>query len=166
MEPSVFEAVRTADLAGLVTFWLAPALLAQAAACETPVLVVSGFGEGVADPQAWALLEAAQGKVAGLNAGGGEGDARQRPELVIPGEAVSPEKGASSEEALGLQTALAVGQRVRILTGAATGQVGAVSQLEAPLMFESGFAYPTATIDLIDGQQVQVPQRNLVILGR
>jgi hypothetical protein len=153
-EPSVFEAVRTADLAGLVTFWLAPTLMAQAAACAAPVLVVSGFGEGAVDPQAWDLLQASQGKLSGLNAGGG-----QRPELIIPGESASP------DEALGLQAALAVGQRVRILTGAAAGQAGVVSRLEAPLMFESGFAYPTATIDLIDGQQVQVPQRNLVILG-
>lgn len=164
-EPSVFETVRTADQAGLVTFWLAPALLAQAAACAFPVLVISGLGAGAADPQAWDWLQASRGKLSGLNAGGGADSSEQRPELIVPGEGAAPDKGASPAEALGLQTALALGQRVRILTGAATGQVGKVSRLEEPLMFESGFAYPTATIDLADGRQVQVPQRNLVILG-
>ena len=83
----------------------------------------------------------------------------ERPELVIPEEGQTPEK------ALGPQAQLAVGQRVRILTGAAIGQVGRLAQLEGPLMFESGFAFPVATVVLASGAEVQVPQQDLVILG-
>jgi hypothetical protein len=153
---SVFDQMRKTDLAGLVTFWLAPGLLAEANALGVPVLVVSGLGAGSVDPVAWALLTERAGDTGCLDA---TGERAGRPELILPGEAKKPEK------ALGLQAALAVGQRVRILTGDAMGLVGLVTQLEAPLLFESGFSFPAATIVLVDGNQVQVPQQNLVILG-
>jgi hypothetical protein len=152
----VFDWVREKNLAGLVTFWLAPTLLAEAKALNVPVLVISGLGAGSVDPVAWALLTERAGERGCLTA---ENLGIGRPELILQGEAKKPEK------ALGLQAALAVGQRVRILTGDATGLVGLVTQLEAPLLFESGFSFPAATIVLVDGNQVQVPQQNLVILG-
>jgi hypothetical protein len=130
--------------------------LAEAKALNVPVLVISGLGAGSVDPVAWALLTERAGERGCLTA---ENLGIGRPELILQGEAKKPEK------ALGLQAALAVGQRVRILTGDATGLVGLVTQLEAPLLFESGFSFPAATIVLVDGNQVQVPQQNLVILG-
>jgi hypothetical protein len=155
-EDFVFDWVREKDLAGLVTFWLAPGLLAEAKTLGVPVLVVSGLGAGSVDPVAWALLKERAGEKGCLIA---EYLEAGRPELILPGEAKKPEK------ALGLQASLTVGQRVRILTGDATGLVGLVTQLEAPLLFESRFSFPAATIVLVDGNQVQVPQQNLVILG-
>lgn len=153
----VFDLVTSKELAGLVTFWLAPDLLRRAEALGVPVVVISGFGAGPVDDVAWELLAGHAGKLSCLNAAGDGGAGR--PELILPGEGESPVR------ALGLQAALAVGQRVRILTGAAAGLAGRVEKLEAPLLFESGFSFPTATIDLADGNQVQVPQQNLVILG-
>lgn len=158
-DPEVFELAHKHDLAGLVTFWIAPELMQLAEKDGLPLLVISGIGTGEVDPKAWEILLGNQGKVGSLNAEPVMDGSGQRPELIIPRE------GAKPEEALGPQAVLAVGQRVRILTGAAMGQVGMVSRLEAPLMFESGFAFPTTTVDLVSGGQVQVPQQDLVILG-
>jgi len=157
--PAVFDLARKHELAGFVTFWMARDLMRLAEKDGLPLLVISGMGTGEVDSKAWDVLLGNQGKVGGLNAVPAMDGSGQRPELIIPGE------GAKPEEALGPQALLAVGQRVRILTGAAMGQVGEVSRLEAPLMFESGFAFPTTTVDLAAGGQVQVPQQDLVILG-
>lgn len=154
-----FDRVCAQDIAGLVTFWLSPELKLHAQNSDFPVLLVSGFGMGEVDPWAWAFLQEGQGKHAGLNADFSFGPFGNPPELVIPGEGEKPEK------ALGPQAVLAVGQRVRILTGAAMGQVGKVKRLEPPLLFESGFSFPTATVELAGEVFVQVPQRDLVILG-
>ena len=154
-----FDLIRRRDLAGLITFWMAPKLMRAVKQWHIPLLVVSGMGAGEVDPKAWEILLGNQGKVGSLNAGPALDSSGQRPELIIPGEGTKP------DSTLGLQAALAAGQRVRILTGAAMGQVGLVSELEAPLMFESGFAFPIATVELASGALVQVPQQDLVILG-
>ena len=157
--PAVFELARKHDLAGVVTFWIGSDLMRLAEKEDLPLLVISGMGAGEVDPKAWEILLGNQGKVSSLNAEPVLDGSGQRPELIVPGEGVKP------EEALGLQAVLAEGQRVRILTGAAMGQNGWVSRLEEPLMFESGFSFPTSTVDLVSGGQVQVPQQDLVILG-
>ena len=154
-----FDLIQKHDLAGWVTFWMAPELIKPAQECVIPMLVISGMSVGEVDPKAWDILLGNQGRVCGLNADSALLGSGQRLELIVPGEGKKP------EEALGPQAALAVGQRVRILTGAAMGQVGMVSKLQAPLMFESGFAFPTTTVDLASGSQVQVPQQDLVVLG-
>lgn len=155
----VFNRMSEYELAGLVTFWLSPALKQTAQDSGIPILVVYGFGTGEVDPWAWELLQGCQGKLASLNAAFTLDRFGERPELVIPGEGKNP------ESAMAPQALLAVGQRVRILTGVAMGQVGRVRALEEPLMFESGFAFPTATVELASGAKVQVPQQDLVILG-
>lgn len=155
----VFDLVRQHELAGWVTFWISPELFQAAQECAIPMLVISGFGAGEVDPRAWEILLDNQGKVGSLNGTLAMKVFGQRPELIVPGE------GGKPEDALGPQAALAVGQRVRILTGAAMGQIGVVSKLEAPLIFESGFSFATTTVDLASGSQVQVPQQDLVILG-
>ncbi|MBG0787224.1 MAG: hypothetical protein H0S79_19195 [Anaerolineaceae bacterium] len=155
----VFDLSCEHELAGLVTFWLSPALKQNALDASIPMLVISGFGAGEVDPWAWELLQECQGKPGCLNAAFTLDRFGERPALVIPGEGENP------ESALDRQALLAIGQRVRILTGAAMGQVGRVRALEEPLMFESGFAFPTATVELASGAQVQVPQQGLVILG-
>ncbi|MBG0770277.1 MAG: hypothetical protein H0S82_01135 [Anaerolineaceae bacterium] len=158
--PEIFDLARKYELAGLVTFWLSPNLLQVAKSAGIPMLVISGFSRGgEVDSWAWELLQNCQGKLASLNASFALNRFGERPELVIPGEGETPEK------TLAPQAPLAVGQRVRILTGAAIGQTGRLRKLEAPLMFESGFAFPVATVELASGALVQVPQQDLVILG-
>jgi hypothetical protein len=139
---------------------LFPKLMQTAKTAGIPMLVVSGFGEGgELDSWAWELLLDSQGKHCSLNASFALERFGERPELIIPGEGETPEK------TLAPQAPLAVGQRVRILTGAAIGQSGRLRKLEAPLMFESGFAFPVATVELTSGALVQVPQQDLVIIG-
>ena len=159
-DPAWFDLAIENGLSGLVTGWMACDLWALAARCDIPVLVLSGFGEGQMDPVSRELLSAKTGQMCSVNTKPADLFLGQRPELIIPDE---PGK---SEETLGFQAALTVGQRVRLLTGAAKGQTGTVVKLKAPLMFESGLTLLAATIDLADGKQVQVPQQDLVILGK
>ncbi len=114
----VFGLIREHELAGLVTFWMTPALKQSALSTGIPILVISGFGTNEVDPWAWEMLQECQGQLASLNAAFNLDRFGERPELIIPGEGESP------ESALAPQALLAVGQRVRILTGAAMGQVG------------------------------------------
>jgi hypothetical protein len=155
-----FDLAVEHGFSGLVTGWLSFDLRAMAAASEVPVLVLSGFGEGQMDQITWDLLSSKAGETCSINASPTNLFLGQRPELIIPAEGKKP------EDALGFQAGLAVGQWVRILAGAARGQGGKVVSLEEPLMFESGLTFPAATIDLMDGKQVQVPHQDLVILGK
>lgn len=158
-DPKWFRFANARELSGLVVGWMPFEMQATAADCAVPVLVLSGFGEGQMDPLTWDLLSSRTGEPCCVNATPADPFLGQRPELIIPSEQGEP------EDALGFQTLLTPGQRVRILTGAAKGKSGKVVSLEGPLLFESGFTFPAATIDLLDGKQVQVPQQDMVILG-
>ncbi len=158
-DPAWFERVQKYELSGIVAGWMTLELLERAAGCPIPVLVLSGFGEGQMDPVTMELLSAKDGETCCLNTTPADLFLGQRPELIIPSEKGKP------KETLGFRAMLTPGQRVRILTGAARGQSGKVVSLESPLLFESGLTFPAATIDLLDGKQIQVPQQDLVILS-
>lgn len=159
-DPLWFERILTYELSGLVTGWMSFELLEMAAGCAVPILVLSGFGEGQMDPVTWELLSTKNGETCCLNAKPVDPFLGQRPELILPAEGGKPKEG------LGFRVALALGQRVRILTGEVKGQSGKVVRLEEPLTFESGLTFPAVTVDLLGGDQVQVPQQDLVILGK
>ncbi len=160
IDPVWFELAVKHELSGLVTGWMSFELRRMAAECDVPILVLSGFGVGEMDPVTWDLLSSKTGETCCVNATPADPFLGQRPELVIPGEQ------GELEESLGFQAALTTGQRVRILAGPARGQSGKVIGLEGPLLFESGFTFRAATIHLLNGKQIQVPQQDLVILGK
>jgi hypothetical protein len=84
----------------------------------------------------------------------------ERPEAII-----SLPDGAEVE-AMAHQMALGEGHRVRIFSGEKMGQIGEVTALgEEPVTFPNGLLLPAAVVLLSDGQQITVPQQNLVILG-
>ncbi len=154
-----FEEFDGADWAGVVAGWLNPALVARAAGLDIPFIALFGIGAGPLDPVAWEILQSRAGELCSLNAAQADPFQGTRPELVIPGE------GTGAAEALGFTAELAQGQRVWLLSGAAAGQTGQVLRLEGDLVFENGLVLPAATVQLVTGEQIQVPQANLVVLG-
>ncbi|MDY6874215.1 MAG: hypothetical protein SVR81_09670, partial [Chloroflexota bacterium] len=157
--PEDFETAVFGDWSGLVTGWLNPMLVPLAVALDIPLLVLFGLGDGSLDPVAWSILQDRAGELCSLNAVQADALQGTRPELIIPAE------GKKADEQLGYTAAIAPGQRVRLLSGAAAGQTGQVLRLEAELVFESGLTLPAATVQLASEEQIQAPQANLVILG-
>jgi hypothetical protein len=157
--PAEFGMLVSGDWIGVVAGWLNPVLVARAAELDIPFIVLFGIGEGPLDPVAWEILENRVGVLCSLNATRADAYQGIRPELVLPGE------GKTGDEILGFSASLAQGQRVRLLSGSAAGQTGQVLRLEGELVFESGLALPAATVQLVTGEQIQMPQANLVILG-
>jgi hypothetical protein len=106
------------------------------------------------------LLKPHAGQVICVHAAGGDRLTGERPEAIL-----SLPDGAEGG-AMAHRMVLDVGQRVRVFSGEKLGQVGEVTALGEELAtFTSGLQLPSAIVQLSDGQQITVPQQNLMILG-
>jgi len=147
------------EVTGLIIGWLHPDLMAEIEGLQIPVIVLQGFGDQPLDPECWEILSLRAGGSAVINAASPDLYRGSRPEVLIPEAQGGPEPG------LGFQLELAVGQRVRILSGVMTGQTGRVLDLNTSWTFENGLVFPAVSIKTVGGEIVQVPQQNVVILG-
>jgi hypothetical protein len=148
------------EIAGLIVESLAPGMMSEAALLPFPVVTLQGFGMLQPDPFILELLMPHTGQMMCVHAAGGDHLTGERPEAIIslPDGAV----GGAMEHRM----ALGVGLRVRVFSGEKLGQVGDVTALVEELVtFPSGLQLSAAVVQLSDGQQITVPQQNLVILG-
>jgi hypothetical protein len=161
LHASVLEAVQECGINGLVVGGLAPELKPLALKMTLPVIVLNGFGLLPIDPVSYRLLEAKNGSLASLNASAPNLLNGARPEIIIPHEDEGP-----VEPVMGFQVKLSLGQQVRVLSGAAQGQVGEVVELpSARFRFESGLKIHAARVRLHGGQYVSIPRQNLEVMG-
>ncbi len=146
--------------AGLIFGSLAGRLAPALAALPMPVIVVQGFGVSQPDSSIFAGLRPLAGQTACLSGAAADRLAGHRAEVIIPtgegGQAETP----------GIRAALRTGQKVRVFSGQALGQVGEVKALPDGLtLFESGLEVPAVVVELDSGEQVTLPQQNVVIVG-
>jgi hypothetical protein len=148
------------EIAGLIVESLAPGMMSDAAILPFPVVTLQGFGIFLPTPFILELLRPHTGQMICVHAFGGDRLTGERPEAIL-----SLPDGAEGG-AMEHRMALGVGQRVRVFSGEKLGQVGEVTALGEELaIFPSGLQLPAAVVQLGDGQQITVPQQNLVILG-
>ncbi len=160
LHASILDAAVKKGIAGLIVGGLAPELKSLALEMPFPILVLNGFGLLPIDVGSFELLQEKTGRTASVNASRPNLYNGVRPELIIPEETGQP------EAPLGYRVKLALGQRVRILSGKAQGQVGEVVALPTALVrFESGLKVYAAKIRLHGGQFVNIPRRNLEVMG-
>jgi hypothetical protein len=147
-------------IAGLIVESLAPGVMSEAALLPFPVVVLQGFGMLPPAPFILELLGPHKGQMICVHAAGGDRLSGERPEAII--SLLEGAEGGAMEHRM----ALGVGQRVRVFSGEKLGQVGKVTALGEELAtFTNGLQLPAAVVQLSDGQQITVPQQNLVILG-
>jgi len=159
LHAAVLEACVEKGCAGMILNRLAPELVPLANDLSVPVIVLSGFGRGLADKRTLDILTAGSGKTACVNASGPDLFTGQRPETIIPEVEGEPEDGS------GFQGVITVGQDVRILSDEYIGRVGTVAAFaKSPVRFESGLELLSAVVQLEDGESVSVPLQNLMIL--
>ncbi len=159
LHAAVLEACVEKGCAGMILNRLAPELVPLAKDLPMPVIVLGGFGRGLADKRTLDILTAGSGKTACVNASGPDLFTGQRPETIIPEVEGEPEDGS------GFQGVITVGQDVRILSGEYIGRVGTVAAFaKSPVRFESGLELLSAVIQLEDRESVSVPLQNLMIL--
>lgn len=145
---------------GLILISMAPGLISIAAMMPMPIIILQGFGFDQPSRFFLETIEPHAGETACLQAGETDRQTGVRPEVIIPFE-VDP--GADS---FGARVALRTGQRVSVFSGQELGKVGKVLSLsEEPAIFENGLLCSAAEIELETGQQITVPQQNLVVLG-
>jgi hypothetical protein len=160
LHAAVLKHLAELRLAGLILGSLAPELIPAAMGLAMPVIVLQGFGQLPFCAASTALLKSRADQIASLNACESDIWSGRRPEVIIPHANGEP------EAALGFRALLAVGQQVRVLSGAALGEVGEVVQLpQAKNRFESGLFFYEAKVALENGDIIPVPRQNLVILG-
>ncbi len=161
LHASVLEAAAE-RLSGLILGALAPELKSLAKTLDLPVIVLNGFGLLPIDPANFALLNEKSGFSASLNASSPNLFNHIRPEVIIPLEGELDPKA----QKFGFRVELDLGQRVRVLSGAAQGQIGEVVDLPSALFrFESGLNVRAARVRLHGGQMVNVPLRNLEVMA-
>lgn len=123
-----------------------------------PVLLLEGFGALTMRQEAFALLQANEGREAILSA---ENPAPRwyadLPEVLIPLDAV-PDAAPTAPTPRPLQ----IGVRVRALRAPYQGAVGTVTRLPvSPHILESGIRLPVAEVELDEGKVVSIPLANL-----
>lgn len=157
----VLSGLVSKGISGLIVNFCQPALIPSLEKTVVPVLILQGFVENLPDTFTMAMFNAHEGKIATIDAHQGDEFYEFCPEVIIP-----QDKGDYVEDAP-LRGNLAIGQEVRILSGAAAGQTGIVTKLlDAQQTFPSGLTDDAASVYLENEQEVLVPCKNLVILNR
>ena len=166
LDKAALISVVEAGYAGLITGTLAPELISTASKVSTmPIVVLQGFGRMPVDRTYLDLFKLYKGELVCLHAAAANRLDGVRPEVIVPqpGDYESVESGVLKE--------IAIGRRVRVYSGLATGQSGNVlAFVDEPPLFESGFfesglRFPAVVVELDNGERITVPQQNLVILG-
>lgn len=159
LQGDVLAAIEQRDLAGLVLEILSLDLISVAKELPFPVIVLSGFGLSSLNTVSFELLKSRKGACVSVNAWQTDLFEGKRPEVIIPDGEGEP------EEDYGFRKGIAVGHKIRVLSGPAAGQLGEVLALSDGLtQFESGLAFHSALIQLERGDQVCVPQQNVLII--
>ncbi len=154
----VLESLKERGLGGIILDSLSPKLISLVDEFPIPVIVLRGFGKFPPDTAIFELLQSRSDEYVSVNAWKTDLFEGRHPEVVIPRE------GGDFQQRYGFREELALGQRIRVLSGTALGQSGEVLELsEEPIQFESGLSFHSALIQLDDGESVCVPQQNLII---
>lgn len=158
-QAALLEFAHEGGAKGFIVNALAPELIPTVMVLPLPVVVLAGFGALPTDPVIRDLLRTNEGKSACMNASRVDLFSAQRPEVIIP------LNERMTGEGLGFQVEVAEGCRVRILSGGKIGRSGVVVECpESPVRYESGLEYPSALIQLGEGETESVPLKNLVVL--
>ncbi len=144
---------------GVIVGSMTPDLIAAAVDVPVPVIVLNGFGPFSTDPDLINQLKERQGEIASVNASPADVFTGHLPEVIIP--TVKPDQELQSESPAELE----IGQKVRLLSGKAAGQMGTVVECpETPILFESGVENFAAIVNLGNGEDVTIPVDNLLIV--
>lgn len=160
LSEDALESLGELEPAGLILCSMSPGLISLAATMPMPIIVLQGFGFDQPSTFFLETIRPHAGETACLQAGATGCRTGDRPEVIIPCEEVL---GA---DPLSARAELCVGQRVAVFSGKWSGKVGQVVSLsEAPALFDNGLLSLAAGVQFENGQQVTVPQQNLVVLG-
>lgn len=154
-QPDVLEKAAQLEVRGIILGSMSSALCQMAGSLPFPVILTDGIGQQRMALPVFQLLQQAEGREASIF--GRFPDALgNRPEIVIPGTAVSTTDPPSNRKLL------AVGQTVRILRTPYSSQVGQVVNLYTYAQLTPiGIRARGADVKLPDGNVVFVPYANL-----
>jgi hypothetical protein len=161
MDAGALKRLADVRVRGLIVGGLGAGLLPAVSKLDFPVLVVEGFGARGFSAPAYALLTGNVGREAWLNAAVRNPFTGRQPEMIVPLPATHTPPPPPVEG-----DTLAAGKRVRVVRGAAAGQVGIVQAVgDRPALAPSGVRVLMARVTL-DGEQdaVAVPAPNLELL--
>lgn len=147
-------------MVGLIVGSLAPDLIPAALALAVPIIVLQGFGPLPTDPSILDMLKPLDGEMVSVHAAETNRLTGVRPEVIIP------QLGEAKDDDLGFRAELGIGHRVRVFSGQDKGRAGKVlAFVDEPPLFESGLQLPAVVVQLNNGERINTPQQNLVILG-
>lgn len=157
----LLQAAQSVGVAAVVAGSISSTLVGKLRRARLPVMVTEGFGEQTMLPSTWRLLSDNTGREANLTARTPDPHRGRRPELIVPIKVegdIAPVPSAGEP--------LAVGRRVRLLSGRKRGEMGVVTALlPEPLRFESGIRGFAARVRIDQTEdEVVVPQLNLEAL--
>lgn len=157
----ILELVYEGNIAGIIAPSMPADLQDDVMNSNIAVMLTEGFGNARMNGEIHALLKEYEGYQVALDADlPGRWKAR-RPEAVI--NRVSDERPAG----LNLNATLKVGTRVRITRQPYIGQIAEIAELpDQPLILANGLRVPSARVELISGETVNIPLANLELAGR
>lgn len=154
----VLQLAAEAQIAGIVTGSMPAELCTAVLALDLPVILTDGIGKQNMLPEAFELLQAADGREASLF-GIFDKSRGQRPEIIIP------ETARPNSEPISANTAVRVGHRVRLLRAPYVGQVGEIVELYSlGQILATGAKAQGADVQLDNGTKLFVPFANFDII--
>jgi hypothetical protein len=156
----VLSSAEELPVRGLILASMDSALASMALSVSYPIVIIEGFGNIPMNQDAFNILTSGAMREVSLNAEPWDRIANTRPEVVIAlPEGVVPETTRDS-------AIFTVGQTVRVISPPYQGMVGTLTNLLPGLsILPSGLRAEAAGVRLLNGDTVQVPLSNLVVIG-
>lgn len=154
----VLQLAAENQVAALVVGSMSAELCTAVLALDLPVILTDGIGKQNMLPEAFELLQQADGREASLF-GIYDKSLGQRPEIIIP------EGAKLNSEPITANTAVRVGQHVRLLRAPHVGQLGQVVQLyNMGQLLATGAKAQGADVQLDNGTKLFVPFANFDVI--
>jgi hypothetical protein len=150
-------------IAGLIAPSMDADLRDAALSAETGIILTEGFGSMRMGNTVASLLESLNGRQATLDATMPDRLDKRRPEVIV-NISVRPEARPNVPDAA--QT-LRKGSVVRLTSEPYVGFAGHILDLpKTPVLIDNGLRVPCAKVELLTGEQINVPVANLELFGK
>lgn len=163
LRPTTIQVMIDQGFSGIIAPSAEPDMIESILSAPGAVLLTEGFGSQRMSQPVYQFLDDVDGRQALLDGTMPSALDAHRPEVII----TVPLGGGDRPGAPLVNISLQIGSTVRLTRGKNAGSAGQVINLpKTPVVMDNGLRVPCARVQLVTGEQVDVPLTNLEVSGR